>query len=101
MLPKSRCASPRPRSPLMCVASFGSVVFAPSEQQLSILFDILEELHLPFILAQGNAQDGNCPPEVREMMLQRVGKGKNRGLLLPWAPQRAILDHPVSPADED
>jgi hypothetical protein len=26
----------------MCVASFGSVVFAPSEQQLSILFDILE-----------------------------------------------------------
>jgi hypothetical protein len=38
---------------------------------------------------------------VREMMLQRVGKGKNRGLLLPWAPQRAILDHPVSPADED
>ncbi|RSH95078.1 hypothetical protein EHS25_000164 [Saitozyma podzolica] len=76
--------------------SFGSVVFAPSEQQLSILFDILEELHLPFILAQGNAQDGNCPPEVREMMLQRVGKGKNRGLLLPWAPQRAILDHPAT-----
>lgn len=82
----------------MCVASFGSVVFAPSEQQLSILFDVLEELHLPFILAQGNAQEGNCPPEVRDMMLQRVGKGKNRGLLLPWAPQRAILDHPVSPA---
>lgn len=71
--------------------SFGSVIFAPLPQQVSILIDVLEELEIPFIMAEGNA-----PDEVKEMMRSRIGKGKNKGLLAVWTPQRAILSHPVS-----
>ena len=57
---------------------------------MAILLDVLEELGTRFIMAEGNA-----PDEIRTMMRERIGKGRSKGLLVTWAPQRAILSHPV------
>jgi len=43
---------------------------------MSILLDVLEELRTRFIMA--------------------LGKGQSQGILVKWAPQRAVLSHPVS-----
>lgn len=60
---------------------------------MSVMLDVLEELGCRYIMAEGNA-----PEAVREMMSDRIGKGRDKGLLVPWAPQRAVLSHPVSDA---
>ena len=66
------------------------MLYAPTEEQITILIDVLEDSRLPFILAEGNA-----PSEVKDMLRGRIGKGSNKGLLVTWAPQSAILSHPV------
>ena len=70
--------------------SFGSVLYAPSYDQIRILLDVLGEIGKRYIIAEGNA-----PPETKEMLRSRVGKGKDKGLLVTWAPQRAVLSHKV------
>lgn len=60
---------------------------------MSILLDVLEEVGLRFIMAEGAS-----PEEIKALMRDRIGKGENKGLFAPWAPQRAILSHPVSSA---
>ena len=57
---------------------------------MEILLDVLDELGGRFIMAEGAA-----PEEIRKMLQARVGKGSSNGLLAAWAPQRAILSHPV------
>ena len=71
-------------------SSFGSVLYAPTEEQIGILLDVLDELDMRYIMAEGNA-----PSEIKDMMRARIGTGKSQGLLVAWAPQRAILSHPV------
>ncbi|ORY24189.1 hypothetical protein BCR39DRAFT_547490 [Naematelia encephala] len=68
--------------------SFGSAVYAPTHQQLVVLLDVLEALEARYIMAEGNA-----PEETKEIMRARIGKGRDKGLLAAWAPQRAILSH--------
>lgn len=79
-------------SPL--TGSFGSILFAPTKDQLIHLLDVLEELDRQYILVQGNLNP-DVRPGVREVMEERVGKN-GLGLLVDWAPQRAVLGHPVS-----
>ena len=59
---------------------------------MGILLDVLDDLEIRFIMAEGNA-----PSEIKKMMTRRIGKGKNKGILAAWAPQRCILSHPVGP----
>jgi hypothetical protein len=58
---------------------------------MSILLDVLEELRTRFIMALGKP-----PDEIKSMMEERIGKGQSQGILVKWAPQRAVLSHPVS-----
>ena len=70
--------------------SFGSVLYAPSHDQVRIVLDVFEELGVRYIMGEGNA-----PEETKAMIRARVGKGKDKGLCVTWAPQRAILSHKV------
>ena len=84
---------------LLCLVSdlnsFGSILFAPTKDQLILLLDVLEDLGRKFILVVGNLNP-EVRPGIEEVMLARVGKGKNKGLLAKWAPQRTVLSHPAS-----
>jgi hypothetical protein len=73
------------------VISFGSALFPPTLEQLRVLLDVLEELQCRYIIVEGNG-----PDEIKKTLRDRVGKGKDKGLLVPWAPQRVVLAHPVS-----
>ena len=42
---------------------------------------------------------GKCPPDIKEMLDARIMRAGDRGLLIPWAPQKAILSHPASRND--
>ncbi|KAK4684627.1 hypothetical protein P7C73_g5543, partial [Tremellales sp. Uapishka_1] len=77
-----------PRSVLYI--SFGSATYAPTHEQLEILLFVLEELQLHYIITEGQ-----CRPEDKQALLDRVGKGNDKGLFVPWAPQRAVLSHPA------
>jgi hypothetical protein len=70
--------------------SFGSVMFPPTQSQMETLIDVFDSLGSAYIMVEGNS-----PEEVKTMLRQRVGVGSNRGLLVKWAPQRAILSHQV------
>ena len=76
------------------VFSFGSAVYSPTLRTLSILLSVFESLGTRFIMATGK-----CPPEIKEMLDTRIMKAGNRGLLIPWTPQKAILSHPASRRD--
>ncbi|ORX39269.1 hypothetical protein BD324DRAFT_322110 [Kockovaella imperatae] len=68
--------------------SFGSVLYAPSLDQIGTLLDVFEEIGSRYIIAEGNA-----PAEIKTMLRSRVGQGLDKGLFVTWAPQRAILSH--------
>ncbi|KAK4688427.1 hypothetical protein P7C73_g1687, partial [Tremellales sp. Uapishka_1] len=71
--------------------SFGSSVYSPTAEQLKILLAVLREMQIPYITSCGNSQ-----PDIKTILKENVGIGKeDKGLLLDWTPQRAILSHPA------
>ncbi|EIW65805.1 hypothetical protein TREMEDRAFT_66174 [Tremella mesenterica DSM 1558] len=74
---------------------FGSILFAPTKDQIILLLDVLEELQRKYIMVVGNL-DPVVRPGVEDIMRDRVGRGDDKGLLVRWAPQRAILSHPAT-----
>ena len=66
------------------------MLYPPSFDQVRVLIDVLDEVGARYVMAEGNA-----PAQVKEHLKSRVGKGQSKGLLVTWAPQRAVLSHPV------
>ena len=75
--------------------SFGSITFPRERSHLTALFDTLLSLHpvYPFILAL-DPDMMNIPSEVVVKLKARVQQ--ETALLVKWAPQQTILQHPVS-----
>ncbi|KZO90748.1 glycosyltransferase family 1 protein [Calocera viscosa TUFC12733] len=67
--------------------SFGSVFFPP-EKHAKLLFETLLTLEkpMPFVMTMSR---GSLPEE-----LQAALQASGRGLVVPWAPQQAVLSHP-------
>jgi hypothetical protein len=71
--------------------SFGSLQYPPNKEQLTILFDVLDAMEMPYIMAQGQP-----PDDCKAILLARVAESQGRGLLCPWAPQWNVLNHPAT-----
>jgi hypothetical protein len=72
------------------VASFGTLQYPARLNQLACMLDVLVDLKLHFILADGIASD-----DIKAMVKEKVKNAKGRGLSVRWAQQYAILGHKV------
>ncbi|GJE92136.1 glycosyltransferase family 1 protein [Phanerochaete sordida] len=70
--------------------SFGSVYWTTKPEHVWIFLDILMERNLPFIMARASPFSV-IPEEVTAKI-----KASGIGLVAPWAPQQAILEHPAT-----
>ncbi|WVW83986.1 hypothetical protein I302_106011 [Kwoniella bestiolae CBS 10118] len=69
--------------------SFGTLYFAPSLEQLSILLDVLISLDKRFILSLGIAS-----PDIQTMVKDKFdSNGQGKGIYVDWAPQLSVLKH--------
>lgn len=72
--------------------SFGSICY-PSPEYLALLLEVLLSLEgtpFPFVFARDPV---TCP--LPDELLARVAARPELALLVNWAPQQAILQHPV------
>ncbi|GJE92135.1 glycosyltransferase family 1 protein [Phanerochaete sordida] len=70
--------------------SFGTIWWTTKSEQVWTFLDVLMEKNTPFIMAQASPF-GSLPEEVATKV-----KASGIGLITPWAPQQAILEHPTA-----
>ena len=63
--------------------------------QARVLLDVLVELGIRFVLVQGQAT-----PDHVSVAKEKISQSGGKGIMISWAPQNAILNHPVSLACE-
>jgi len=73
--------------------SFGSIAVPTSEQTRELVKGLLQ-LNKPFILSLAAGQHKHLPDEVASKMATQFQDGQF--LILPWAPQKLILQHPAT-----
>ncbi|EKM54549.1 glycosyltransferase family 1 protein [Phanerochaete carnosa HHB-10118-sp] len=74
----------------MIYISFGTVVWTTQPEKVWTFLDVLMDQKIPFIMAQASPF---C--HLTAEVAQRV-KASGTGLITSWAPQQAILEHPVT-----
>ncbi|GJE92138.1 glycosyltransferase family 1 protein [Phanerochaete sordida] len=70
--------------------SFGTAYWTTKPEQVWTFLDILMEKNIPFIMALASPFC-SLPDEVAAKV-----KASGTGLIVPWAPQQALLEHPVT-----
>lgn len=71
-------------------SSFGSLEYPATKADLFLLLDTLDELDLPYMLAQGTA-----PDDIATDLPARVEQSGKNGMLSTWFPQVTVLKHPA------
>ena len=75
--------------------SFGSIGF-PAPEQTAEIAQALLKLNQPFIWSLNARQHCHLPEEIREKLAEQFDAEDSRFLLLSWAPQKLILQHPAT-----
>lgn len=74
----------------MIYMSFGTIFWTIKPQIVWTFLDVMIEKKIPFIMSHASPE-AKVPDE-----LQTKVKASGTGLLVPWAPQQAILEHPAT-----
>ncbi|GJE88818.1 glycosyltransferase family 1 protein [Phanerochaete sordida] len=74
----------------MVYMSFGTFFWTAHPEKAWAFLDVLMEKKIPFIMSHAS-QLAHVPDEVKAKV-----KASGTGLLVPWAPQQAILEHPAT-----
>ena len=75
--------------------SFGSIAF-PAPEQTAEIAKALLKLGQPFIWSLPSSQHQCLPAEIKDEIGEQFDAVDGRFLVLPWAPQRVILQHPTT-----
>ncbi|GJE92128.1 glycosyltransferase family 1 protein [Phanerochaete sordida] len=70
--------------------SFGTMFWTTKPEQVWTFLDVLIERNTPFVLSQ-SSPFSTLPEEVATKV-----RASGLGLITPWAPQQAILEHPAA-----
>ena len=82
------CSYPADSSPSL---SFGTILWSPLPHQARILLEVLIDRGIHFFIVQGQASN-----ELISLVEEKVAQSHGKGLSIDWAPQYAVLNHPVS-----
>ncbi|EKM51754.1 glycosyltransferase family 1 protein [Phanerochaete carnosa HHB-10118-sp] len=70
--------------------SFGTLIWTTQPEKVWTFLDVLVEKKIPFIMSHASPFS-QVPDEIQAKV-----KASGTGLIVPWAPQQAILEHPVT-----